>query len=240
MSFRVRGPVATPTVCDMHPTCDVIFPCRDEAAALPDLIPRVPPGYGIIVVDNLSVDGTAEVASALGAKVVQEPCPGYGAAVHAGLLASTAPYVAVLDGDGSLDPAELPALLAAVISGNATSGNATMAIGARRAITSGVWPWHARAGNAAVLWWLHRRLGAQIHDISPMRVCRRTDLLALEVKDRRFGYPVELLRRALQAGWLIVELDVSFRQRAAGTTSKISGSVSGSWHTALDFARALR
>jgi len=166
--------------------------------------------------------------------VVTEPLPGYGAAVHAGVLAATAEYVAVLDGDGSFDPAELLPLLAEV-----ASGRATMAVGRRRPVARGVWPWHARAGNAAVVWWLRRRISLGVHDIAPMRVCRRADLLALEVRDRRFGYPLELLHRATLAGWRIQEYDVSYHPRAAGTRSKVSGSVRGTARTARDFLKVL-
>ena len=63
------------------------------------------------------------------------------------------------------------------------------------------WPWHARAGNAVVVAWLRRRTGMAAHDIAPMRVCRRQAMLDLGVQDRRFGYPVELLQRATDAGW---------------------------------------
>jgi glycosyltransferase involved in cell wall biosynthesis len=216
------------------PTCDLVLPCRDEAAALPALLARVPEGFGVIVVDNGSTDGTAEVARSLGASVVAEPRPGYGAAVHAGVLASRADHVAILDGDGSMDPAEVPALLDHVV-----AGDADMACGRRRPTTSGVWPWHARAGNAAVLWWLRRRTGLDLHDIAPVRVCGRLALLGLAVEDRRFGYPVELLTRAQQAGWRLAEYDVSYRPRAAGTKSKVSGSVAGSIRAARDFARVL-
>ncbi len=214
--------------------CDLVIPCRDEAAALPALLALVPAGLRVVVVDNGSVDGTADVARALGAVVVAEPRPGYGAAVHAGLLASRARYVAVLDGDGSMDPRELLPLLDEV-----RSGAARMACGRRRPSGRGVWPWHARAGNALVLAWLRRRTGLGVHDIAPVRVCGREDLLALEVRDRRFGYPVELLVRAQQAGWRLTEHDIAYHPRAEGTRSKVSGSVRGSLRAARDFAGVL-
>ncbi len=216
-------------------TCDVVIPCRDEAPALPDLLARIPEGFHPIVVDNGSRDDTAAVARRLGATVVVEPRPGYGAAVHAGLEAATADFVAVIDGDGSMDPAELVVLLEDV-----TTGRADMAVGRRRPSARGVWPWHARAGNAVVLWWLRRRIGMPLHDIAPMRVARREGLLDLAVEDRRFGYPVELLQRATAADWRFVERDISYYPRAAGTKSKVSGSVIGTVRAARDFARVLR
>jgi hypothetical protein len=78
-----------------------------------------------------------------------------------------------------------------------------------------------------------------VHDIAAMRVCRREPLLALGVDDRRFGYPVDLLVRAGRAGWTIREHDVPYRPRAAGTRSKVSGSLRGAVRAALDFARVM-
>jgi glycosyltransferase involved in cell wall biosynthesis len=216
------------------PDCDLILPCRDEAAALRELLPRIPGDLSVIVVDNGSTDGTADVARALGARVVHEATPGYGAAVQAGLLAATNTYVAFMDGDGSFDPDEVLPLLAEV-----RAGRADVAVGRRRPVSRGVWPWHARAGNALIVAWLRRRIALDAHDIAPLRVCRRADLLALDVRDRRFGYPVELLQKATAAGWRFSEHDVAYHPRAEGTRSKVSGSVSGTVRTARDFARVL-
>jgi glycosyltransferase involved in cell wall biosynthesis len=214
--------------------CDLVLPCRDEAAALVDLLPRVPSGFAVVVVDNGSSDDTAEVARRLGATVVTEPSPGYGAAVHAGLLAATSEYVAFMDGDGSFDPDDLPALLDDV-----RSGRADLAVGRRRPVARGVWPWHARLGNNLVVWWLRRRIGMAARDIAPMRVCRRDALIALDVQDRRFGYPVELLQKATVAGSRLSERDVAYHPRALGTRSKVSGSVRGTTRAARDFWRVL-
>ena len=215
-------------------TCDLVLPCRDEAPALAALLPRVPPELSVIVADNGSRDATAAVARAHRARVVSEPTPGYGAAVAAGLAASRAELVAFMDGDGSFDPVDLLPMLAAV-----QDDRADLAIGRRRPVERGVWPWHARAGNALVVAWLRHRTDFAAHDIAPMRVCRRDALVALDVQDRRFGYPVELMQRATRAGWRIDERDVAYHPRASGTRSKVSGSVRGTLRTARDFYRVL-
>lgn len=214
------------------PDVTVVLPCLDEAASLPGVLTAIPHGYRALVVDNNSTDGTAEVARSHGATVVAEKTPGYGAAVHAGVVAATTPIVAVLDGDGSLDPRDLPPLVADVEAG------ADMAIGRRRPTPGLKWPWHARLGTAAVSWRLRQRHGLQVHDIAPMRVARRDALLALGVVDRRSGYPLELLVRAAQAGWSVTERDVDYGPRTGGT-SKVSGSVRGSAIAAWDFWRAI-
>jgi glycosyltransferase involved in cell wall biosynthesis len=216
------------------PDCPVtvVLPCLNEAASLPGVLAAIPDGYRPLVVDNNSTDDTGEVARRHGADVVAEPRPGYGSAVHAGIVAAKTPVVAVLDADGSLDPGERPALVDELDRG------ADLVIGRRRPVHGLRWPWHARLGTAAVCWRLRRRYGLPIHDIAPMRVARRDAMLDLGVVDRRFGYPVELMARAGAAGWRVVERDVRYRPRTGGK-SKVSGSLRGSLIAAHDFWRAI-
>jgi glycosyltransferase involved in cell wall biosynthesis len=210
----------------------VVLPCLNEADSLPGVLAALPNGYRALVVDNNSTDDTAAVARRCGADVVAEAQPGYGAAVHAGIVAASTDLVAVLDGDGSLDAGELPRLVADVERG------ADMAVGRRRPVPGLNWPWHARLGTAAVCWRLRTRHGLPVHDIAPMRVARRDAVLALGVNDRRSGYPLELLVRAAAANWQVVEHDVPYGPRTGGK-SKVSGSARGSFHAALDFWRAI-
>ncbi len=209
-----------------------MLPCLNEAESLPGVLSRLPNGYRPIVVDNGSTDDTAAVAHAAGAMVVHEPRRGYGAAVHAGLLAATADYVCVLDADGSLAPEMLPILVAAV-----AEDRAEMAVGRRVPVGRGAWPWHARLGNALIAALLRSR-GVPVHDIAPVRAVRRDRMLALGVTDRAFGYPLELLLRAGSAGWRLHEIDVDYRPRTGGR-SKVSGSVRGTLRAVRDMSAAL-
>ena len=208
------------------------MPCLNEAESLPAVIAAMPDGYLPLVVDNNSTDGTAEVARRCGAVVVHESRPGYGAAVHAGIVAASTPVVAVLDGDGSLDPRALPSLVDELDRG------ADMAVGRRRPLPGVRWPWHARLGTQVVCWRLRQRHGIAVHDIAPMRVARRDAVIELGVADRRSGYPLELLVRAAAAGWTVVERDVAYGSRTGGK-SKVSGSVRGSFLAILDFWRVI-
>src|SRR5215469_5601149 len=92
----------------------VVLPCLNEEESLPAVLAAIPAGYRALVVDNNSTDDTAGVAARHGAAVVAEPRPGYGSAVHAGVVAATTPIVAVIDAYGSMDPGDLPRLVAAL------------------------------------------------------------------------------------------------------------------------------
>ncbi|OBI80591.1 glycosyltransferase [Mycobacterium asiaticum] len=209
-----------------------MLPCLNEAESLPAVLAAIPAGYQALVVDNNSTDDTAAVATRHGARVIAEPRPGYGAAVHAGVVAVQTPVVAVIDADGSMDPGDLPRLVDELQRG------ADMVTGRRRPVPGLHWPWVARVGTVVMSWRLRTRHGLPVHDIAPMRVARREALLELGVTDRRSGYPLELLVRAAAAGWRVVELDVSYGPRTGGK-SKVSGSLKGSIIAIVDFWKVI-
>jgi glycosyltransferase involved in cell wall biosynthesis len=209
----------------------VVLPCLDESEALPWVLGRMPDGYHPIVVDNGSADGSADIAESHGAQVVHEPRRGFGAACHTGLLAATTEIVCFMDADASLDPVELPALVAMLSS-------AELVLGRRRPTERGSWPAHARLGNAVLATSLNRRThGPRLHDLGPMRAVRRGDLLGLGLTDRRFGYPLEMVLRAAESGWKIAEIDVSYLPRRG--RSKVTGTVRGTVRAVRDMRKVL-
>jgi glycosyltransferase involved in cell wall biosynthesis len=213
---------------------DVVFPCLDEAGALPAVLTRLPEGYHAIVADNGSTDGSPQIAADHGATVVHAPQRGFGAAAHAGLAAATAEVVCFCDADASMDPAQLPRVAAPVL-----AGEADLVLGRRRPTSRSAWPVHARVANTALSAMLRRRTGLALHDLGPMRAGRREALLALGITDRRFGYPLEMVTRAADAGWRIVEVDVDYAPRAEGTRSKVTGTVLGTLRTIRDMREVL-
>jgi len=213
---------------------DVVLPCLDEAIALPQVLAGLPIGYLAVVADNGSTDGSGELAAGLGARVVLVPERGFGAAAHGGLLACTADIVCFADADGSLDLAELPRLVAPLL-----AGTADLVLGRRRPVSRAAWPLHARIGNALLTRRLSRRIGHRLHDLGPMRAARRLDLLSLDLTDRRFGYPLEMVTVAAARGWRLHEVDVTYRPRAAGSHSKVTGTLLGTVRTVHDMAAVL-
>ncbi|MFC3409312.1 glycosyltransferase family 2 protein [Streptomyces lusitanus] len=212
---------------------DVVLPCLDEAAALPWVLRRIPPGWRALVVDNGSTDGSDRVARELGATVVRETRRGFGAACHAGLTAATAEFVCFCDCDASLDPADAVPFVDEI-----RSGAADLVLGRRRPRGRGAWPPHARAGNTALVLLLRRRTGLRLRDLGPLRAARRADLLALGIADRRSGYPLEMVVRAADAGWRIAEHDVPYAPRTGA--SKVTGTWRGTWHAVRDMSRVLQ
>lgn len=213
---------------------DVVLPCLDEALALPWVLSRMPAGYRAVVADNGSTDGSAHIAREHGALVVDVPQRGFGAAAHAGVMACAAEIVCIMDADASLDPTDLPRVVEPV-----AAGAADLVLGRRRPESLRAWPPHARLANAEVTRRLRRRTGLHLHDIGPMRAVRRTDLLDLGIADRRFGYPLEMVTRAVDAGWRVLEVDVPYRERAAGSRSKVTGTLRGTISAVRDMSAVL-
>jgi hypothetical protein len=85
---------------------------------------------------------------------------------------------------------------------------------------------------------LRRRTRAELTDLGPMRAAPRERLLGLGLKDRRSGWPLEMVLRAAAAHWPIAEVGVTYRPRAAGR-SKVSGSVRGAARAVRDMSLQL-
>ncbi|MDQ3729091.1 MAG: glycosyltransferase family 2 protein [Actinomycetota bacterium] len=211
---------------------DVILPVLDEAGAIPWVLERMPAGYRPIVVDNGSRDGSGDLARRMGARVVDEAQKGFGAACAAGLAAATADIVCFMDCDRSLDPQELAAVVDPL-----RAGDADLVLGARRP-EPGAWPRHSRMTNRILVELLRRRTGVKLRDLGPMRAARRDELLGLEVSDRRFGWPLEMVVLAAGAGMRVSEVEVSYLPRTG--RSKVTGTVRGTARTVLDMSKAMR
>jgi glycosyltransferase involved in cell wall biosynthesis len=211
----------------------VVLPALDEAAALPAALASFPPGVDLLVVDNGSSDDTAAVAAAAGARVATEPRRGFGAACWAGVQASPqAEVLAFADADGSFDGADL-----ATVAGPVLGGRADLVIGSRTtgAREPGAMTPLAAAANRTLGLACRVLFGVPLSDLGPFRAIRRDTLLALGVRDRGQGWPLEMVGRAGRAGLRVVEVPVRYRPRAGGA-SKVSGSLRGSLGAAAAMA----
>lgn len=211
------------------PRVAVIIPALNEEASIGQTVSGIleaaPQGLSqVIVADNGSDDGTAQVARGAGAVVVYEPERGYGAACLAGLNAVSpdTQIILFMDADLSDVPEEAQSLIAPLI-----AGEAEMVIGSRTLgkVEKGAMSAPQRFGN-----WLAPALVRAIWrvrytDLGPFRAVRRDALDRLSMADRDFGWTIEMQVRAAKMDLATAERPVSYRRRVG--QSKISGTLRG-------------
>ncbi|MGD0855133.1 MAG: glycosyltransferase family 2 protein [Dehalococcoidia bacterium] len=213
----------------MKPDIAVIVPAMNEADAIARVIADIPPGIveEIIVVNNNSSDATPDIARSAGATVLDEPRQGYGFACMRGVnylaaLRNKPDIVVFLDSDYSDYPSEMTDLIKPIV-----EQDYDMVIGCRSFNKNGggAMPLQQIWGN-----WLAKLLiklfyGVKFGDLGPFRAIKFNSLMALDVKDQTYGWPVEMQLKALKRGLRVYEVPVSYRPRIG--KSKISGTVKG-------------
>lgn len=207
-----------------------VIPALDEEGAIPEVVRgllEVGALDQVVVVDNGSRDRTALVAQDAGATVVHEPARGYGSACLAGIRAlATRPggppeVVVFVDGDGSNDPREVPALLEAIAQG------AELVIGSRvKRSEPGALTIPQRFGNQLATTLMRVMHGIRYTDLGPFRAITWAGLTRIGMEDRNYGWTVEMQLKAAKHGLKVAEIDVANRPRTAGR-SKVAGTVRG-------------
>jgi glycosyltransferase involved in cell wall biosynthesis len=201
----------------------LIVPALNEEPVIGLMLDAVPRSLyrAILVADNGSTDRTAEIAAGRGAIVVHEPERGYGAACLRALQALPAEIdvIVFMQADLSEDPDEAARLLEPI-----RARRADMVLGSRTAGTAepGALLPHQRFGNWLATGLIRLLYGRQYTDLGPFRAIRRDALERLEMKERNYGWTIEMQVRALQEGLRVEEIPVRYRPRAAGV-NKVSG-----------------
>jgi len=208
----------------------VIIPALNEEEPIADVIravasTKIP--HEVIVVDNGSTDRTADRARAAGARVVAEPRRGYGCACAAGIraLSPQSDVVVFLDGDGSDCPEFMDRLVDPIV-----TGTHDFVIGSRTRGQREPGSMNAQqiyAGRFAG-WLLSILYGVRYTDMCPFRAIRRHALERLGMREKTYGWNLEMQMRAARAGLRILEVPVNHRCRAGGK-SKVSGTLRGTF-----------
>lgn len=224
------------------PRVGMVIPAFNEEEALPFVLAELPAGRldRLVVVDNASTDGTGRVAREGGAEVVREDRPGYGQACLTGIAALAVPgpdgspalgdddLVVFLDGDHSDYPEDLEQVLEPLLAdradfvvGSRVLGGATM-----EALLPQAW-----LGNRLACFLLFVLFGARHTDLGPFRALRFRALRHLEMRDRDFGWTIEMQLKARTARLRVVEVPVRYRPRIGQSkiTGTLRGTVLASW-----------
>jgi len=202
-----------------------IVPALDEELAIAKVLSAVPRWVDeVVVVDNGSVDATAERARRFGARVVREPRRGYGAACLAGLRSlGDAAVVVFLDADFSDFPEQMDRLVDPIVRDEQDLVMGSRVTGSR---VRGALAAHQRVGNSVACYLMHRFWGVRCSDLGPFRAIRAEALKGLGMRDRGCGWTIEMQIKAHFAGLRVTEVPVSYRPRIG--RSKISGTLTGS------------
>ena len=206
------------------PIIKLVIPARNEEGAIFDVVKSVADQVDkVIVADNGSTDATAEKAKQAGADIVSVPEAGYGRACLAAIKAAGEHDILVfMDGDASDDPADLPALLAPIL-----SEEADLVIGSRilGKCDKGSLTVQQRFGNSLACKLMYLFWGFKFTDLGPFRAIRKDAYDKLDMQAPTFGWTVEMQVRALKHSLKCTEIPVHYRKRIG--KSKISGTISG-------------
>ncbi|MEQ8833977.1 MAG: polyprenol monophosphomannose synthase [Miltoncostaeaceae bacterium] len=223
-----------------HPRVWVVLPTYDEAENIVPMLDAVRAVFDasgmdghILVVDDGSPDGTAALALAAAAadpriQVLRRSAKqGIGPAYRAGFahaLAAGADRVVEMDCDFSHDPARLPALVAA-------TEDADLALGSRYVRGGGVARWGPlrRAISRGGCLYAQAVLRVPVRDLTGGFKCFRREVLEAiplhRVAAAGYGFQIEMTYRAIRAGFRVVEVPITFTERAHGSSKMSHGIV---------------
>jgi glycosyltransferase involved in cell wall biosynthesis len=220
---RSRHPAGTIAGVTERPArLTAVLPALDEAVAIASVVRGcLTHADEVLVVDGGSRDATAELATAAGARVLHEPRRGYGRACATGAAAAQGELLVFVDADGSLDPDDIPRVVAPV-----AAGALDLVLGARTRRPGNAMAPHLRLANRVLGLAVRPACGRVLSDLGPLRAIRRETLAGLAVADLGFGWPLDMVLRAGRAGLRVGEVDVHFGPRLGGS-SKATGSLRG-------------
>jgi glycosyltransferase involved in cell wall biosynthesis len=204
----------------------VVIPTLNEEASIADAVRGIPRGMvsRVIVADGGSRDATVQRAGSVGAEVIAAG-GGYGRACLAGALAAgDCEIVVFMDGDGADDSSAIPRLVEPILGGEWDFVIGSRARGKRAA---GSIAWHQLAAGRLAGLAIRLLYGVRYTDMSALRAIRREVLLGLGMRERTYGWNIEMQMRAAAAGLRVLEIPVDYHCRSGGS-SKVAGSLLGS------------
>ena len=212
----------------MKSAIKVIIPAYNEAAAISKVIGDIPNFVQeIIVVDNGSTDPTSEVAKRAGATVIIEPNKGYGFACLKGIeyiqnSNQKIDIIVFIDGDYSDYPQQISEIIAPIL-----NQNIDFVLGSRKKNLSekGAMRPQQRFGNWLATNLMRLFFDSKFTDLGPFRAIKYKVLQQLSMKDKTYGWTVEMQLKILKQNFTYMEVPVKYRNRIG--VSKVSGTLKG-------------
>lgn len=157
--------------------------------------------------------------------MVREERRGEDACLAGVLAAGDVDVIVLLDGDAADDPGDLPRILEPLLDDEAdlVVGSRVAAPGSREA---GSMSPQQMLGNRLAVWLMRSIYGIKVSDIGPFRAIRRSDLLALDMREMSYGWSAEMTVKAARAGYCYLEVPVKYHRRIG--VSKVGGTLRGS------------
>lgn len=223
------------------PDIRVIIPAFNEQNAVGLVIEEIPKGLvtEVVVVDNGSTDHTYQKATSMGATAIKEPIKGYGRACLAGMAHLSKndkkpDIVVFLDGDHSDYPTQMSDLVAPILKDEADLVIGSRALGKKE---KGSMTIQQRFGNALATYLIRLFYGVSFTDLGPFRAIRYTSLLDIEMRDKTYGWTVEMQVKAAKKRMRIAEVAVDYRRRVG--ISKVSGTIRGTFGAGYKIIRTI-
>ena len=176
--------------------------------------------HEVLVADNSSTDGTGAIAKKSGARVVHVAERGYGSACAGACAQAEGNVLLFVDGDHTADLSQTVLLVDQIALG------ADMVIGVRAHARRGSMTLAQRFGNGLACWLVRLIWRVPVRDLGPFRAIRREAFDRIGMRDRAYGWTIEMQVRAAQLGMRVADVDIVWLARHAGV-SKVSGTLRG-------------
>lgn len=201
-----------------RPRISVIVPTRNEEANLRPVL-ELAAAYAdeLLVVDGHSTDATREIAAAMGARVILDDGRGKGAAIRRGIQESTGDILVFIDGDGSHDPRDIPALVAPILAGEADHVSGSRMLGGSDELHATFSQFIRLFGSQVITLSVNYTQNVRLTDCqNGFRAIRREVALALDLRENITTIEQEMVIKTVRSGYRIVEVPTHEYVRANG------------------------
>ncbi len=210
-----------------------IIPAYNEEQSIEKVIKEIPSEIvsEVIVINNNSTDKTADAAASAGATVLHESIQGYGASCLKGIeyaKTKNCDIIVFLDGDYSDYPGETSLLINPIINEGYDFVVGSRILGSRE---KGSLPFQSQVGSIVAAYLIKLFWNVKYTDLGPFRAIKFDKLLELNMKDKWYGWTVEMQIKAAKKQFKILEVPVSYRKRIG--KSKVTGTLKGTFMASI-------